>query len=554
MNTRNIKQFLLAGLVSCSIATGLTACSEWNDHYEGAADSGAAGGTLWEELKANPQLTDFCEVLEKTKVYRMHKKTPVSYADLLSGGQAFTVMAPANGTFNKDSLLQLVQTVVGDSAVEKSFVQNHISRLLVSVSPKTTKMMMLNQKHLYMEDGKIDGVSVSVSNMKASNGVLHVLSKALPYKHNLFEMFCDNPSLSVIGDNLRRFNEDVFDATASVSNGVVDGVPVYVDSVVYERNRLLEGIGLLRDEDSTYLVVAPTTEGWNEAYEEASQYFHFDESVEKRDSLQQYYTMRALLEDAVFNMTDQKNVDDSLISVPYIHSNQQYVKGKHIYHVFYKPFEPGGILYGAQPLACSNGTLYTTPKWTLKPTDTYFKEITIEGEHQYLMFQYDEKRTIFSVRQLAADSISNGQYMRINAKGQTDNWDVTYRLNNTLSGSYDMYVVVLPKNVYDATAPKANLPCKFKANINYLDEQGKSQTFACKIDNKTEFTTNPERTDTVLIASDFKFPACNYGQDNTSVSINIQCSVGSRQNNSYNREMFLDCILVRPHNSKSEEQ
>ena len=117
MNTKSIKQFLLAGCVCCCATTVLTACSDWNDHYEGATDA-SEGATLWEQLKANPQLSDFCNVLEQTKVYRMHKKTPISYADLLSSGQSFTVMAPVNNTFNKDSLLQLVQTVVGDSAVE----------------------------------------------------------------------------------------------------------------------------------------------------------------------------------------------------------------------------------------------------------------------------------------------------------------------------------------------------------------------------------------------------------------------------------------------------
>ena len=38
-------------------------------------------------------------------------------AQLLDGGQSFTVLAPVNGTFNKDSLLRLVQTAVGDSIV-----------------------------------------------------------------------------------------------------------------------------------------------------------------------------------------------------------------------------------------------------------------------------------------------------------------------------------------------------------------------------------------------------------------------------------------------------
>ena len=555
MNNKSIKQILFAGMVSCGITAGLTACSDWNDHYEGAAGGGVASESLWQQLKADPQLSDFCEVLEQTKLYRMHKKTPVSYADILSSGQSFTVMAPKNGTFNKDSLLQLVQTVSGDSSVEKSFVQNHITRSLVSSSPNATKMLMLNLKFQTMENGKVDDVLISESkfNIKASNGVLHVLERALPYKHNLYELLCDNPQLSVIGENIRRFNEDVFDPDASVSNGVVDGVPIYVDSVVYERNRLLNAIGYLKDEDSTYLVVVPTADGWNEAYNEVSQYFKYDESIDKRDSLQQFYTMSALMEDAVFNMTDQKVITDSLLSVPYINTLHGYAKGKKVYHVFYKPFEPGGILYGAQPLQCSNGTLYTTPKWSFNPVDTYFKEIFIEGEDTYLLYDYD--KCTYNVRTVTGDSISNNKYLRINYVNATQNWTVNFQLNNTLSGSYDIYAVLLPKSVYDQDNPDMR-PCKFKAFLSYVDEKGKKvDSYACQTqEGKAEFVSDPERVDTILLAKDFKFPACNYGQSNMNYSIKIQSSITARQTSQYAREMFLDCIYLRPHNSKSEEQ
>lgn len=552
MNTKSIKHFLLAGMVGCGMTAGLTACSDWNDHYEGIADAGSAGGTLWEQMKADPQLSDFCDVLEQTKVYRMHKKTPVSYADLLGSGQSFTVIAPVNGTFNKDSLLRLVQTASGDSAVEKSFVQNHISRSLISATPNQTKMLMLNLKHLSMENGQVDGVPVTTANTKASNGVLHVIGRALNYKHNLFELFCDNPSLSVIGDNLRRFNEDVFDPEASVSNGVIEGVPVYVDSVVYERNRLLEAIGYLDAEDSTYLVVAPTTDGWNKAYAEASQFFQYDETVDKRDSLQQYYTMRALMEDAIFNMTDQKSPNDSLISVPYNRTAKSFEKGKHVYHVFQKPFAAGGILSGATPLACSNGTVYTTQQWPFRPEDTYFKEIFVEGEDTYQLFEYE--KSTYNVRTVLGDSISNNKYLRISPLSATDNWSVSYQVSNTLSGSYDVYAIILPKSVYDQENPNMR-PCKFKATINYMDEKGKAKSFACTTEEgKNEFTSDPQRVDTVLLARDFKFPACNYGQSNMNFSVKIQCSITARQTSSYAREMFLDCIYLKPRTSKSEEQ
>lgn len=545
MITKKIKQFLLASGVYCCTTVAFTACSDWNDHYEGAADA-AEGATLWEQLKANPQLSDFCDVLEQTKVYRMHKKTPVSYADLLNGGQSFTVLAPVNGTFNKDSLLQLVQTVVGDSAVEKSFVQNHLTRSLVSSTPDASKMLMLNMKNMMMANGMVDDTPVTVANTKSSNGILHVMQHALSYKHNILEILCDHSQLKDIGANIRSFNEDIFDPTSSVSNGVVDGVPIYVDSVVYERNRLLENIGLLDAEDSTYLVVVPTTDGWNKVYNETAQYFNYDNSIEKRDSLQQYYTMRALMEDAVFNMTDQKSVNDSLISVPYIHTTQSFEKGKKVYHVFQKPFEEGGILYGAQKVQCSNGWVYTTPEWSFKPTDTFFKEIRTEGESTWMITQ--ERDCSYNSRRQLADSISSGSYLQIIPRTGTSNWELTFRISNTLSGDYDICAVILPQSVAGLSSTK---PCKFKAAINYVDENNTPQSFNC---GNTQFESDPSRVDTIVVAEAFHFPTCNFDQNEVKVTLKLQCSILARETSRYSREMYLDCIYLRPRTSKSDEQ
>ena len=529
-----------------SIVIMLASCSDWNDHYEGTADAASEGATIWQQMKATPELSDFCDVLEQTKVYRMHKKTPVSYADLLSGGQSFTVLAPVNNTFNKDSLLQLVQTVRGDSAVEKSFVQNHITRSLVSSSPNNAKMLMLNMKHMTMENGLVDNTPVKLANTKSSNGMFHILQHALPYKHNILEMLCDNPQLTDIGANIMSFNEDIFDPTSSVSNGVIDGVPIYVDSVVYERNRLLENVGLLDAEDSTYLVVVPTTEGWREVYNETSQYFLYDKSVDKRDSLQQYYTMSALLEDAVFNMTDQKSIQDSLISVPYLRTNQSFEKGKKVYHVFQKPFEEGGILYGANKLDCSNGWVYTTPKWSFKPTDTFFKELRTEGESTWLITH--ERDCSYNIRRQIADSISSGSYLQIIPKSGTSNWELTFRISNTLAGDYDICMVLLPQSVAGLNNGK---PCKFKATINYVDEDNNAQSFNC---NNTQFESNAERVDTIVVAEGFHFPTCNYDQNEVKVTVKLQCSILARETSRYSREMYLDCIYLRPRTSKSDEQ
>jgi hypothetical protein len=541
---KNLKKLGCAALLMFSFLSPLsslllTSCADWNDHYEADAAAGS-NLTLWQQLQQNPQVSDFCKVLEQTKKFRMHKKTSVSYADLLNSGQSFTVVAPVNGTFNRDSLLQLVQTNQGDSVVEKFFVLNHLSRTTTSLKEIEQDMLLLNAKHVTLVGNTIQGVNVVSPNNHAKNGVVHVVSHPLPYEYNIYEALCDMPDLSSIGAFLRLYDEDYFDADASVSSGIIEGVPVYVDSVVVERNRMLERIGLINSEDSTYWMVVPTQQGWNKAWDEASKYFVYDETVLKRDSIQKYWTNRALLDDAIFNMNEQKSVDDSIFSVPYLSARKSTPSGKPIYHVFYKPFEPKGILSGAEKMLCSNGILYKTPEWPFDPNRTYLKEIWAEGESTWLI--NNDKDCSYNARRQVADSISENGYLQIIPRTTTSNWDLTFRLNNTLAADYDICVIILPKSVANQSNPDLR-PCKFKATINYVDEKGQEQSFNC---NNTQFQSDPEKVDTVVLAEAFHLPVCNYDQQNLKISLRLQCSILARETTKFAREMYLDCIYLRP--------
>lgn len=535
--------YKLTGLAMAVCPLAIAGCSDWDDHYDGAAGgaSGAGNVTLWQQMKSDPMLGDFCEVLENTKVFRHHKKTPVSYAELLDGGQAFTVVAPVNGTFDKEALIEQTKTNSGDSIVEKSFVMNHISRTLCSLTEKESSMLLMNSKHVSLEGGKIAGVDLYEKNMPVKNGVLHVSKEPLPFVRSLYEYVCDVEEFRSIGDFLRVYDEDYFNADASVSSGIVDGVPVYVDSVIIERNRMLEMIGSINDEDSTYWMVAPSTEGWNRAWEATSKYFRYDKKVLKADSIQHYWTNRALLDDAIFSMTIQESVNDSLKSV-------QYSRYEPEYHVFYKPFEPGGILSTATPEECSNGVIYKTQEWPFTPEQTFFIEVMSEGENQSLITA--DKDCKYTNRRLSADSISEGGYIDIVPLKTTSNWTMTYRVNNTLSAKYDVCAVLLPKSVADDVNPDLR-PCKFKAMINYVDTLGNKKTFNC---GNKQFISDPLRVDTVVLAENFEFPACNYDQQDIKISVQLTCSILARENSQYNREMYLDCIYLRPRTSKSEEQ
>ena len=216
--------------------------------------------------------------------------------------------------------------------------------------------------------------------------------------------------------------------------------------------------------------------------------------------------------------------------------------------MFYKPFEEGGIFYGATPATCSNGTLYTTDKWPFTPQTTYQREIRCEGEAKGVII--DNTLSSYTTLHHVADSVSENEYLVISPEKNTSNWTMTFKLSNTLAGTYDICIVTLPQTVYDPT--KTNLkPCQFQAEINYVDENGNAQTYDCG--NKQKFKTRPEVVDTVVVAEDFKFPVCNYGQTNNKVTVKLRCSILAKDTPNYSREMLLDCIYLRPKKMKSEE-
>lgn len=518
-------------MVAIPLCAGLiTSCSEWDDHFDNQGVEGS-NTTLWEEIASRPELSDFAEVLQSTKVFRQHKKTSTSYADMLNGGQSFTVMAPVNGTFDKQSLINQTATAQGDSAVERFFVMNHITRTPHSAIDSSFRM--LNNKKMTIEGNSIGGVEFQETNLRGKNGILHVVKSELPYVKTIYETLCLDGNFNLSGAAVARYNEDEFNESASVSSGLVEGVPVYVDSVVIERNKLLESIGLLNAEDSFYYAAIPSDSGWNRAWKTAKEYFKFSKALEKGDSLQTYWTTRSLLEDAVFSRTVQSSIQDSIVSKQYNRSTPEY-------HVFYKPFASDGIFGKAdEQLACSNGTLYKYEEWPFTPQQTYFKKIVEEGESTYDLIATSECN--YYTRGLNADSISKGAYLYISPLKGTSNWKVTFKISNTLAGKYDICVVTLPKTIEDPTAKVRR--CKFKAAINYIDENGNAQTYDCE--NKS-FTSVASVVDTIVVAENFKFPAANFNQNNDKVSVSIQCNITPKESSSYDREMYLDCIILRP--------
>ena len=536
---RNIWGLMVVGTLLSPLSV-LTSCSDWSDHYENAS-GGSNANSLFEEIASRADVSDFTEVLMNTRVFRQHKVTATNYAEVLSGGQSLTVMAPLNGTFNKDSLLAELQTAQGDSAVENFFVKNHLVR-----SPHSavdSRLKMLNGKYIDFSSTSIGGVPLSESNIETRNGTLHILQGPVIYNKTLYETLVMDKDFTDIGGIIASYNEDYFDENASVSSGMIDGVPIYVDSVIFERNKMMEAIGLLNAEDSVYYMSVPTNAGWKSAWTKAVKYFNYADNVEKRDSLQKYWTTRALLDDAIFSRTIQSSEKDSVISYWYTKITPEY-------HVFYKPYEPTGLFGKAKgKRMCSNGILYYYDEWPFDPQQTYFKKIEQEGESTWNITAWTSDKCNTNPKTTNDKRVHKGGYVQIIPASTNGTYDVTYKLTNVLSGKYNVHLVTIPKTIYSEAAK--NLPVKYKIKLTYYGQDGKEIVKDCGAFDSTVGTVEgditPDDVSNMIVAANMEFPVSLYNQSNY-VTITITGNANKKKASTETSEMYLDYIYLEPVN------
>ena len=95
MNMKKIYRNVMA-VMALALGALTTACSDWDDHYVADATmQGNANATLWENIQADSQLSQFATLLKK-----------VGFDKNLNASQTFTVWAPLNGTFDFERLMQ----------------------------------------------------------------------------------------------------------------------------------------------------------------------------------------------------------------------------------------------------------------------------------------------------------------------------------------------------------------------------------------------------------------------------------------------------------------
>ena len=535
MKIKNLYKMMAGAFLLAAASQGLTGCSDtWDDHYEMAGTNGSS--SLLQMIEENPQLSDFYELLRSTHIYNNNHRTKVTYADLLNADQALTVWAPVNGTFNVDSLLDLCQTEKGDSTVGRHFVMNHIAHNLYNMNAQTDEnVKMLNDKFLPLAYRSIYNAKIVDEqhvNTPATNGLLHVVNDDAWYTYNVYEAITSLDEFRHLGSFLSRYEKQELDEERSIQSGIEDGKKVYSDSVMVKTNNLFRVFDQIMDEDSTFFMLVPDADTWKPVYDEAATFFNFA-PIEKGDSICDYWTHVSLMSDLIYNENVQRSMNDSIFSTSYRMYDWPY-------HVFHDPYEEGGLLNSSNmkdELQCSNGRIMRIKEWPFTPEDLFFRPVVMQGEREANLIDY--KDCTFNYRAAVGDTISGNAYLDIVPKNTTTNWEATFEVRNTLSATYDICAVILPKTVYKSNSHDFK-PNKFKAELTYMDENGEMQTV--KFDD--EVTSNGMKVDTVRIGR-FTFPVCNYQQQDATVNLKLICSVGRRDSN-FSREMFLDCIYLKP--------
>ena len=562
---RNIYKKIV--LVLTAVVALASCTDDWDDHYHANV---SADGNLWEAIEANPDLSNFASVVKT-----------VGYDRALASSQMFTVFAPTNDNFTKESADKLIEAYNNekshgvrdkDNSTLKEFVQNHIA--LYNYSTGTSahdSIVMLNGKYKLLTASKFGDDDITKGNQVYGNGVLYTVARPAGYVPNILEGLKKVEGLDSVANFDYSSNRYEFDPSKSVAGDIIDGKTVYLDSVSTLQNTLLGAIGYINAEDSTYWMLAPTNEVWNKLVPKYEKYFKYNNSVYSsdprlRDSLTWVNARWAIITGTVFNrsvntVNSDVSFQDSAFSTDARKPQKRelyYGDARERYCIYDKPFAADGVFNGASQHTCSNGVLLSQANWRIKARETFMWNYYLEGEKSVNVDSVDYEKTVYplEVTKVSTDNpfynkIHNHAYSTLLPSGTSNDPMVYFNLPNLLSDvPYDIYVITAPAIAGDELASDMQrLPTVFRVRLAQCDKSGKiSSNSRSWTTLGSKFTTTADQVDTFLVAKDFKFNYCGYNQKPTAQLI-IDTNVRNSQirEGLYNRYLHIDAIILKPH-------
>ena len=560
---KNYRIFNNAKVVMAALAMGAmaTACSDWDDHYDANTSViGSSSATLWENIKANPNLSEFAQLATKA-----------GYDKVLQSSQTFTVWAPLNGTFDFETLNNTDLTSVADLTNE--FMRNHVAHFSYPASgPINERVFMLNEKmNIFQGNGtyQMGGVQLENANIPSCNGTLHTLGGKLKFNYNIFESLNNKTyALDSITAYFDKYNYQELDLDASVKGPVVDGEITYLDSVTVDFNYMCNMLRTYIDrEDSTYTMIVPTNEGWNKAMATLDNYYKYIPSYAYFKEFPQ------TLNSATANQIDYELIDDAYLAdslkklnivMNLAYNNKYYgnVKLPALQHgetlqtdslvsinheILYT--EDAARLFGGTIAKeeKSNGYLWIADSLHIRPWNSWKPVVKVQGEmSSSVAATFNGTTSRVSVNSINRNQnvegiLSNNAYAEIRPTSSSGNPEVDFYLDGVCAGKYMLYVAVVPANIDSTMYVTSVLPNRMQVKCGYHNEKGKyvENTF------KGYFENDVTKVDEVKIG-EIEFPVSTAGLENAKPYVRLLSRVTSGISSKYDRTLRIDYIKLVP--------
>ena len=210
----------------------------------------------------------------------------------------------------------------------------------------------------------------------------------------------------------------------------------------------------------------------------------------------------------------------------------------------------------------SNGTLFIVDSYNF-PTTIWHDTVRVEGESLLSSVENSAIKTDEYAKcskeygSISKDStawykqVSKGTVGVYAPLTRTGKPEVTFTFNNVLSAKYRVKVVFIPAN-YLNPRDTLLLPNKFKAELSYRTEKGKST----KISVGKELYNDPTRVDTLTLIPDdaaegvdyFEFPCNEFNLDESATKftqLKLTCTIGSKDEE-HDRTFRIDQVFLEP--------
>lgn len=547
---KTINNIIRKTVWAASAVLVMASCNDaWNDHYSINPD--VPSKTIAEAIEGDDNYSKFVEVLSSTLVYDGNKKLAKTYLDLLNESQFFTIWLPSDNSISPERWEEYTMDIddpkKDHKKIGEEFIKNHIAHFKHDVSAVTNeKIVMLSNKAFRSGHDNIDDVQYLKTNIRCVNGIIHEIDGELEYRPNIYEVLTKSEST---WENFRKwfakYTKMEIDTKKSIASGInQEGKMEYVDSVLVEKSILLDYFGKVNGEDSDFVVILPSPALFKEMYDSISGFFEYGSQIESRDSLQEYWTFRAMMTDMFFNMNPVINVapDDSVVSTRF--SIRERRTEPVPYHVYYNPKKAGGLFANIiDTIRCSNGSIYVVDQWPFEDSLTFRRPIKLEAENQ----RYDSK-VVLQDKRIISSSVS---VMDVTVTGKND-WSITYYMKDNLKGWYNVKIVFYAQNMTAASKPYSVAPTvsyrpdkelvELFNSIQYVNIRGRLVPTLVPFD----VCTNNQKIDTLTVGP-VNFGTCNYMTNSNRVEIALKCGASLKPNpDDYSWKIGIDCIILEP--------